>query len=132
MLPFHALGHIRHSLLLKVSFGHDPYGIRNPGARSDIPFLGALAGCSARRSERRVASHTSEEQRRNAPARAAKNGILAFSASLSAVPIPGHGKHKGSAIKNPRPASSTASSRADIQGSEISPDRCTLPLAPTG
>ena len=49
----------------------------------NIPFLGALAGCSARRSERRVASHTSEEQRRNAPARAAKNGILAFSASLS-------------------------------------------------
>ena len=49
----------------------------------DIPFLGALAGCSARRSERRVASHTSEEQRRNAPARAAKNGILAFSASLN-------------------------------------------------
>ena len=49
----------------------------------DIPFLGALAGCSARRSERRVASHTSEEQRRNAPARAAKNGVLAFSASLS-------------------------------------------------
>ena len=49
----------------------------------DIPFLGALAGCRARRSERRVASHTSEEQRRNAPARAAKNGILAFSASLS-------------------------------------------------
>ena len=48
----------------------------------NIPFLGALAGCSARRSERRVASHTSEEQRRNAPARAAKNGILAFSASL--------------------------------------------------
>ena len=49
----------------------------------NIPFLGALAGCSARRSERRVASHTSEEQRRNALARAAKNGILAFSASLS-------------------------------------------------
>ena len=53
----------------------------------NIPFLGALAGCSARRSERRVASHTSEEQRRNAPVnvanRAAKNGILAFSASLS-------------------------------------------------
>ena len=48
----------------------------------NIPFLGALAGCSARRSEHRVASHTSEEQRRNAPARAAKNGILAFSASL--------------------------------------------------
>ena len=50
---------------------------------ANIPFLGALAGCSARRSERRVASYTSEEQRRNAPARAAKNGILAFSASLS-------------------------------------------------
>ena len=48
----------------------------------NIPFLGALAGCSARRSERRVASHTSEEQRRNAPGSAAKNGILAFSASL--------------------------------------------------
>ena len=27
--------------------------------------LGALAGCSAKRSERRVASHTSEEQRRD-------------------------------------------------------------------
>ena len=49
----------------------------------NIPFLGALAGCSARRSERRVASHTSEEQRRNAPGSAAKNGILAFSSSLS-------------------------------------------------
>ena len=33
----------------------------------NIPFFGALAGCSARRSERRVASHTREEQRRNAP-----------------------------------------------------------------
>ena len=33
-----------------------------------------------------MASHTSEEQRRNAPASAAKNGILAFSASLSARP----------------------------------------------
>ena len=32
---------------------------------------------------RRVASHTSEEQRRNAPGSAAKNGILAFSASLN-------------------------------------------------
>ena len=49
----------------------------------NIPFLGVLAGCSARRSECRVASHTSEEQRRNAPGSAAKNGILAFSASLS-------------------------------------------------
>ena len=48
----------------------------------NIPFLGALAGCSARRSERRVASHTSEEQRRNSPGSAAKNAILAFSASL--------------------------------------------------
>ena len=53
----------------------------------EIPFLGALAGCSARRSERRVASHTSEEQRRNAPASTAKNGILAFSASLSESPL---------------------------------------------
>ena len=52
-----------------------------------IPFLGALAGCSARRSERRVTSHTSEEQRRNAPGSAAKNGILAFSASLNTLPI---------------------------------------------
>ena len=65
------------------------FGLKVPGLRLreaeivDIPFLGALAGGSARRSERRVASHTSEEQRRNAPARAAKNGILAFSASLS-------------------------------------------------
>ena len=50
---------------------------------ANVPFLGALAGCSARRSERRVASHTSEKQRRNAPGSAAKNGILAFSASLS-------------------------------------------------
>ena len=50
---------------------------------ANVPFLGALAGCSARRFERRVASHTSEEQRRNAPGSAAKNGILAFSASLS-------------------------------------------------
>ena len=48
----------------------------------NIPFLGALAGCSARRSERRVASHTSEGQRCNAPVSAAMNGILAFSASL--------------------------------------------------
>ena len=51
---------------------------------ANVPFLVALAGCSARRSERRVASHTSEAQRRNAPGSAAKNGILAFSASLSA------------------------------------------------
>ena len=53
------------------------------GGNSQYTFFGALAGCSARRSERSVASHTSEEPRRNAPARAAKNGILAFSASLS-------------------------------------------------
>ena len=44
----------------------------------NIPFLGALAGCSARRSERRVASHTSEEQRRNAPGSAAKMGYWLF------------------------------------------------------
>ena len=54
--------------------------------KANIPFLSALAGCSARRSERRVASHTSEEQRRNAPVSAAKNGILAFSASLTVMP----------------------------------------------
>ena len=44
----------------------------------NMPFLGALAGCSARRSERRVASHTSEEQRRNAPGSAAKMGYWLF------------------------------------------------------
>ena len=53
---------------------------------ANVLFLGVLAGCSARRSERRVASHTSEEQRRNAPGSAAKNGILVFSASLSCQP----------------------------------------------
>ena len=55
---------------------------------ANIPFLGALAGCSARRSERRVASHTSDEQRRNAPGSAATNGILVISASLSARASP--------------------------------------------
>ncbi len=55
----------------------------------DVPFLGALAGCSARRSECRVAGHTNEEQRRNAPASASKNGILAVSASLSPDQITG-------------------------------------------
>jgi hypothetical protein len=49
-----------------------------------VPFLTALEGCSARRDERRVASHTSEKQRRNAPASAVENGTFAFSASLSA------------------------------------------------
>lgn len=49
----------------------------------NVPFLGVLAGCSARRSERRVASHTSEEQRSNAPVSAATNGIFDISASLS-------------------------------------------------
>ena len=49
------------------------------------PFFGALAGCSARRSERSVTSHTSEGQRRNARGSSAKNGILAFSASLKPV-----------------------------------------------
>ena len=47
-----------------------------------VPFLAVLAGCSARRSERRVAGHTSEKQRRNAPASAVKSGILAICASL--------------------------------------------------
>ena len=60
-----------------------------------MPFLGALAGCSARRSERRVASHTSEEQRRNAPGSAAKNGILAISASLSGC----SGRDSGNSVR---------------------------------
>ncbi len=50
---------------------------------ADVPFLGVLAGCSARRSECRVAGHTSEEQQRNAPVSASKNGTLVVSASLS-------------------------------------------------
>ena len=50
----------------------------------NAPFMGVLAGCSARRYSRRVASHASEEQRRNAPASAARNGTLAVSASLRA------------------------------------------------
>ena len=52
-------------------------------------FLDSLAGCSARRSERRLASQTSDAQRRNAPVnvakRAAKYGILVISASLDTV-----------------------------------------------
>jgi hypothetical protein len=50
---------------------------------SKLPFLVVLEGCSARRDERGVASHTSEEQRRNAPASAAKIGMFAISDSLS-------------------------------------------------
>ena len=46
----------------------------------NVLFLAVLAGCSARRSERGVAGHTSEEQQRNAPVSA--NGILAVPASL--------------------------------------------------
>ena len=49
---------------------------------ANMPFLGALAGCSARRSERLVASHTSEEQRRNAPDSAAQKWDISFFASL--------------------------------------------------
>ena len=56
---------------------------------TNILFLGALARCSARRSERRVASHTCEAQPRIAPVNvadnAAKNGILAISASFDTV-----------------------------------------------
>ncbi len=40
---------------------------------ADVMFWVALAGCSARRAECRVASHTSEVQRRNAPVSAAIN-----------------------------------------------------------
>jgi hypothetical protein len=47
---------------------------------ANVPVLAELAGCSARRFECRVASHTSEKQQRNAPVSAAKNGMLAFSA----------------------------------------------------
>jgi len=53
---------------------------RFPGKK--VPVLAVLAGCSARRSERRVASHTSEEgvplehRNRNAPASTAKTGIF--------------------------------------------------------
>jgi len=47
-----------------------------------VPFLTALAGCSARRAERHVAGHTSEVQRRNAPVSAAIKGTSAVSASL--------------------------------------------------
>ena len=81
----------RHFLLMLRSARPNPHGSAFRLANSydvreaeiaNVPFLGALAGCSARRSERSVASHTSEEQRRNAPGSAAKNGILAFSASL--------------------------------------------------
>jgi hypothetical protein len=53
---------------------------------ANVPFLEALAGCSARRSEDSVAGHTTEEQQRNAPASAFKNGILAVSVSLSQNP----------------------------------------------
>jgi len=49
---------------------------------ADVPFLAALAGCSARRAERHVAGHTSEVQRRNAPVSAAIKGTSAVSASL--------------------------------------------------
>ena len=48
-----------------------------------VQFLAVLAGCIARRSDRRAAGHTSEEQRRNAPASAVKNGIFAVSGSLT-------------------------------------------------
>jgi hypothetical protein len=49
---------------------------------ADVPFLAVLAGCSARRPERSVASHISEGQRSNAPVSAAKKGISVVSASL--------------------------------------------------
>ena len=49
---------------------------------ANVPFLEALEGCSARRSEGGVAGHTTEEQRRSAPSSAFINGILVVSASL--------------------------------------------------
>jgi hypothetical protein len=42
----------------------------------NMPFLGALAGCSASRSS------LTEENRSNATGSAAQNGILVFSAAL--------------------------------------------------
>ena len=52
---------------------------------ANVPFLEMLAECSARHSECSVASHTSEEKRRNAPVSASRNGILAVSASLRPI-----------------------------------------------
>jgi hypothetical protein len=49
---------------------------------ANVPFFAVLAGCSSRRFECRVASHTSEKQQRNAPVSAVKNGMLVFSESL--------------------------------------------------
>ena len=49
----------------------------------NVPFMAALTGCSARRSERSMAGHTSEEQQRNTPVSAFINGTLAVSASLT-------------------------------------------------
>jgi hypothetical protein len=49
--------------------------------------LEVLAGRSARRSERRVAGHISEEQRRNAPVSASTNGMLVVSSSLGACSL---------------------------------------------
>ena len=45
---------------------------------ANIPFLVVLAGCSARCFECRVASHTSEEQRRNAPVNAVQKGYIGY------------------------------------------------------
>ena len=57
-------------------------------ARNNFPFCGRRAGCDARRSERRVASHTSEEQRRSAPALRPQNGKLFWAMSLAFQGIP--------------------------------------------
>ena len=53
------------------------------GGNSRYTVFGCACGMQCKALLACVASHTSEEQRRNAPARAAKNGILAFSASLT-------------------------------------------------
>jgi len=50
-------------------------------ARNNFPFWGRRAGCDAMRSERRVASHTNEEQRRSAPALRPQNGKLFWAMS---------------------------------------------------
>ena len=83
----------------------------------NVAFLAVLAGCSARRSERGVAGHTSEEQRRNAPISAVENGILAVSASLSAVDHLFSGNNKpGFSIRSRREGAQGAESGREASG----------------
>ena len=52
---------------------------------ANVPFLEVLAGGSARRSERSVAGHKSEEQQRNAPVTASKIGHRQFPCPLAST-----------------------------------------------